>query len=588
MASEVNILDMLSVKLQNEIAEVARKHYQLTPEEVEVSVSRELAHGDYTTNVALKVASKWGVLPRQAAETILEELKTSRFIVRNFDKVEIAGPGFINFTIKPELLLGGLPLLTNYKEHDLWRGKRVIVEYSSPNIAKPMHIGHIRSTIIGAALANIYENLGAKVIRLNHLGDWGTQFGKLIAAYKLWGKRTAVHKNPIEEMLKLYVKFHEVMKDKPELEKQGQEEFRKLEDGDRTNKALWNWFKKESLREFNVIYKRLGIKFDRVTGESFYEPMLKGVVADLLKRKIAIKNADGSIVVHLESDALPPMLVQKSDGASLYATRELASIRYRASHLKPNLMLYVVGNEQALHFEQVFATAARANYAPHLKLEHIKFGLLLGSDGQKFATREGKIIKLDEVLSQAILLTRQIMDKKNTKLPAKTKVRVAEVVGVGAIKYNDLSQNRHTDITFNWDKMLSLDGNSAPYLQYTYVRLKSILRKAQNGKKSVKKFKLPKVGTAVLEQATLSDVTMLRMISRYPEAILRAAEENGPHLLAGYLYELANSTNNFYQVSPVLNANHHLKNLRLTLVNTAAEVLKQGLEILGIEVVEQM
>jgi len=576
---------MFSLKLQAEVAKVAKERYQLETADVELSVTRELAHGDYTTNVALRVASKWGVIPHQAAEEIVEALQESNFIKKNISKVEIAGPGFINFWVKHEVLWQKLGKLADKKEYNVLKDKKVIIDYSSPNIAKPMHIGHIRSTIIGQALVNLYRALGAKVISINHLGDWGTQFGKLIAAYKMWGNKQSVHKSPIDELLKLYVRFHEEMKQNPELEKQGQDEFRKLEEGDRQNRALWNWFKAESWREFEHTYKKLNIKFDKVTGESFYENMLSKVVVDLLKRRIAKKNADGSVVVHLENETLAPCLLQKSDGASLYATRDVATIKYRVQHYKPTNILYVVGNEQALHFDQVYAVSRRAGYATSgVKLEHIKFGTILGEDGSKMATREGKIIKLEDVLNEAITRARQVVEAKNVKLTDKLKNQVAEVVGMGAMKYNDLSQNRHTDITFNWDKMLSLDGNSAPYLQYTYVRLRSIWRRVT----SEKNFKLPKLDSNIMSAAKETDINMLRLLTRYHEALLKAAKDNGPHLLAQYLYELANSINSYYQSSPVINAGNNLKVVRLHLVKSAAEVLKEGLAVLGIGVVEQM
>ncbi|MBI5466104.1 MAG: arginine--tRNA ligase [Candidatus Kerfeldbacteria bacterium] len=576
---------MLSQKLQAEVLKIAHEHYQLTPQDVELEATRDLVHGDYTTNAALRVASKWGVPPRQAAGVLLEQLRLSKLVNTLCGKVEVAGPGFINFWLKPELLVTRLGELTNTKDRAVLRGQRVLVDYSSPNIAKPMHIGHIRSTIIGQALVNLYQALGAKVTGINHLGDWGTQFGKLIAAYKLWGNRAAVHKHPIQEMLRLYVKFHEVLKTKPELAKEGQLEFRKLEQGDRQSRSLWNWFKRESLREFGALYKRLGVKFTYITGESFYEPMLRGAVADLVKRKLAVKNADGSIVVHLEAEGLPPCLIQKSDGGSLYVTRDLATMRYRLQRFKPHKILYVVANQQALHFEQLFAVVRRAGYSSRAELDHIKFGLVLGEDGLKLATREGRIIKLEDVLAEAVIRARKIVDSKNSKLSSRDKARVAEAVGVGAVKYNDLSQNRQSDIAFNWDKMLSLEGNSAPYLQYTYVRLKSILRKA--GEPTQARSSKSAAGE-LLYSITERDLTLLRMLSRYPDAIGRAAKENGPHLLAGYLYELANSTNSYYQDSPVLTAGVILRPFRLHVVSTAAAVLKEGLGILGIATVEKM
>ncbi|MDZ4229634.1 MAG: arginine--tRNA ligase, partial [Candidatus Veblenbacteria bacterium] len=429
--------------------------------------------------------------------------------------------------------------------------------------------------------ANMFQALGAPVLRLNHLGDWGTQFGKLIAAYKRWGKREQVRRQPISEMLRLYVKFHEEMKREPELEVEGQQEFLRLEKGNRENRALWNWFKRESVKEFNVFYRRLGVNFTHVLGESFYEPMLKGVVTDLLRQKLAVRNEDGSVVVHLQAEGLPPCLIQKSDGGSLYATRDLAAIRYRVKRFKAQQILYVVGNEQSLHFDQVFAVAKLAGYAGNTILRHVKFGQILGEDKQKLATREGRIIPLGEVLDKARELARKVVQAKNPSLSAKLKDRIAETVGMGAVKYNDLSQNRLTDITFNWEKMLSLDGNSAPYLQYSYVRLKSILRKA--GKVSGRA-----AGSAVLAHANEADLSMLRLLTRYPEQLRRAAEEQGPHLLAAYLYELATQVNSFYHAVPVLKAEPKLRSLRLNLVRVAADVLKEGLGILGIGVVEKM
>lgn len=571
---------MLSQKIQAELAKAAHKHYQIKSEDVEVEPSRELSHGDLVTNIALKIASKWGVPAQEAAKTLSEELAHSRVVNSLCSKVAVAGPGFINFWIKPEVLLKHLTDLVQLKSRAILKGQKVLVEFSSPNIAKPMHVGHIRSTIIGAALANIFSSLGASVYRLNHLGDWGTQFGKLMAAYKHWGKRELVKKNPIDEMLKLYIKFHEELKLDPELEREGQQEFLKLEKGNRQNKMLWNWFKTESLKEFEAIYRRLNVKFTHVTGESFYEPMLKSVVAELLRRKIAIKNEDGSVVVHLTEYGLPPCLIQKSDGGSLYATRDLAAIRYRVKRFKPNQILYVVGNEQSLHFDQVFAVAKLAGFSGNTSLKHIKYGLILGEDKQKLSTREGRIIPLNEVLNKARDLAYKVVQAKNSGLSAKVKERIAEVVGVGSVKYNDLSQNKHTDITFNWEKMLSIEGNSAPYLQYTYVRLKSVLRKAGSDKHLL--------SIDALNTASDYDQTLLRMITRYPEFLRRAANEQGPHLLATYLYELSNQVNTWYHAVPVIKAQPKVRGLRLSLAKIAADVLKDGLSVLGIEVVEQM
>jgi arginyl-tRNA synthetase len=572
---------MLSQKLHAEVARAAALHYQLAANEVEVTVTRDLEHGDYTTNVALRVAAKWGVTPREAAATIVKVLQESPVLNKLCAHIAVAGPGFINFHLKPEAQVHAAANVLNPRECNSLKGRRVIVEYSSPNVAKPMHVGHIRSTIIGAALAAMYERLGAQVTTLNHLGDWGTQFGKLITAYKRWGSRAKVKKDPIGELLKLYVRFHEVLPEHPELEKDGQEEFHKLEGKNRENRALWRWFRQESLKEFGRMYKRLGVYFDAITGESFYEPMLKAVVADLLKRKLAVKNEDGSVVVHLQAEGLPPALIQKSDGASLYATRDLAAIRYRLQRYRPEKIVYVIGNEQSLHFEQVFAVARLAGYAGSAELVHVKFGLILGSDGQKLSTREGKTVPLEQVMDEAHTRARAVVEAKNPKLTTKQRELVAEVVGIGAVKYNDLHQNRLTDITFDWNKMLGLDGNSAPYLQYTYVRMKSILR-------NVGKTRVGELTALSFAHGSAEDQRLVRFLGRYPEYVRYAVEEHGPHLLANYLYELSNLVNSYYHTQQVLKAEPKVRSLRLTLVRTAAEVIADGLDALGVGVVERM
>ncbi len=572
---------MLSQKLHEEVARAASLHYELAHNEVELELTRDLAHGDYSSNVALKVASKWGVTTREAAATIVKALQESAVLNKLCAHVTVAGPGFINFHLKPEMQAHAAANALAPREHNVLKGKRVIVEYSSPNVAKPMHVGHVRSTIIGSAIAAMYERLGAQVITINHLGDWGTQFGKLIAAYKRWGSRAKVKHDPIGELLKLYVHFHEALPEHPELEKEGQEEFQKLEAKNRENRSLWHWFRQESIKEFAKVYKRLGVKFAYTTGESFYEPMLKGVVSDLLKRKIAVKNEDGSVVVHLQAEGLSPCLIQKSDGASLYATRDLAAIRYRVQRFKPSAIVYVVGNEQSLHFDQVYAVARLAGYAGSAQLIHVKYGLILGSDGQKLSTREGKTIPLNEVMEEAHTRARAVVEAKSPKLSAVQRERVAETVGIGAVKYNDLHQNRLTDITFDWNKMLALEGNSAPYLQYTYVRLKSILRNAG-------KSRVGKITSAAFTHGTADDQRLVRLIGRYPEYLRYAVDEHGPHLLANYLYELSNLVNSYYHAQPVLKAEPKVRSLRLALVRTAAEVIADGLGALGVGVVERM
>ena len=536
------------------------------------------ARGHLATNAAFLMSKKSGLPPMKTAELLREKLLSGKE-AELFGRIEIANPGFLNFWMSGKAT--GLAIKEIIKAGSKWgknapksRKETIIVEYSSPNVAKPMHVGHLRSTIIGDALANLYEALGYKVIRWNYIGDWGTQFGKLIAAYKLWGKKKAVEKNPIDEMLKLYVRFHEEVKFKPELDRMAQVEFKKLEEGNKENKKLWRWLRKESLKEFNRLYKDLGVKFDVTAGEAFYEEDLKPLI-DKLKVKGITKVSEGALIVPLETHGLAPALIEKSDGATLYLTRDIANLEYRLGKYKLHKILYVVANEQAHHFNQLFAVAKILGLES-VGLEHVKFGMVLGPDGKKLSTREGKVVILDDLINEAVKLAYKTVAAKNSKLSKKEKDKVAKAVGVGAIKYNDLSQNRVGDIVFDWDKMLSLTGNSAPYLQYTYVRLKSILSKAKLGK-----FHIKHLGNK-------SDSALIMKLAQFPEVIERAAETCLPSHLAKYLYELAQEVNHYYETNPVLKSATEIRNARLALIKAVAETLKNGLNLLGIQTLKRM
>jgi len=529
--------------------------------------------GDFATNVAFLLARKRGISPLTAAEELKNKLRDNKL----FEKVEVAQPGFVNFWISRKSVAKEFQEIvgakTKWGRPKVLKKELVIVEYSSPNVAKPMHVGHLRSTIIGDALANIYEFLGYKVIRWNYIGDWGTQFGKLTAAYKMWGNKKELEANPIQTMLKLYVRFHEEAKKEPSLEKKGQEEFRKLEECNRENKKLWEWFRRESLKDFNRLYKVLDVKFDITAGESFYEKDLKPLIERLEKSGVAQKS-EGALIIPLDNMGLPPALIRKSDEASLYITRDIANLEYRLKKYKPAKILYVVANEQALHFSQLFAVAKIMGFTS-TEVQHIKFGMVLGSDGKKLSTREGKIIILDDLISEGVKLAYQEVQKKNPKLRALEKQKIATAVGIGAIKYNDLSQNRGGDITFNWEKMLSFIGNSAPYLQYTYARLRSVLKKGKVGKFDAK---------------LLSDAEryIILKLSQFPEAVKRGAESNLPNHLADYLYDLAQLANNYYEVNPILQSEPKVRAVRLNLIKAVAETLKNGLNLLGIQTLERM
>jgi arginyl-tRNA synthetase len=400
----------------------------------------------------------------------------------------------------------------------------------------------------------------------------------------MWGSKAAVEKDPIEELQKLYVRFHAEMKTDPALEKRGREEFKKLEDGDRENRKLWEWFKKESLKEFMKMYCTLDVDFDVWIGEAFFEREMKATVKELMDKHIA-ERSEGAVVVKLDDIGLPLALIQKSDGASLYLTRDIANLRYRLKKYKPAKILYVVGNEQALAFDQLFAVAKKLGWdAKGVELKHIKYGLVLGSGGKKLSTREGTAQLLEGVIDEAVTRARAVIDTKNPDLAPKEKDAIATVVALGALRYNDLKENRTTDIIFDWEKMLDFSGDSGPYLQYTYARLKSILRKS---KVPSAKLRPSAVDVTTLERAT--ELALMRKLFEFPDIVARAGELYSTSTLAVYLYKLAVVANKFYETTPILKDDDIARrNARLLLIVTAANVLQKGLGLLGIKTLEKI
>ncbi len=506
-----------------------------------------------------------------------------------FAEIAIAKPGFINFRIADKYLKKNLCkiLKEKYKfgTSDIGENKTVMIDYSAPNIAKPMHIGHLRSTIIGQSLYNIYKSLGYKVIGDNHIGDWGTQFGKLIYAYKNWGDKKKISKNPIEEMTKLYVRFHKEVESREGLEEFARNETKRLQDKDSENIKIWKFLVKESLKDFKKIYKILNIKFDYALGESFYDEMFKRIVKEGLDKKIA-SESESAIIINLDRYNLPPFLIRKSDGAYLYATSDLAAAKYRKEKFNADKILYVVANEQTLYLQQLFASAELFGLNKNVEMKHIKFGMVLGETGKKFSTRKGDTVRLKDLIDKSIKLSQKIVEEKNPKLSKKEKKKIAKTVGIGAIKYNDLSQNRMTDITFNWDKMLSFEGNSAPYLQYTYARIKSLKRKYD------KLYKLDRVNVfnkphfSLLEKEVEKNI--MRQLIKFPEVIENSARENSPHLIALYIYELASLYNSFYNSVPILKSEKKLAKARIYLSKSVMIVIRNGLDLLGIDVLKKM
>lgn len=545
--------------------------------------------GDYATNAALVLAKKINKPPREVADELMKrffEIDPEKLII---EKVSAAGPGFINFELANQCLVANLKNILKEKDRygscDVGNGKVVIIDYSAVNIAKPMHVGHLRSTIIGQAIYNIYKFLGYKVIGDNHTGDWGTQFGKLIYAYKYWGDKKRISDNPIEEMTKLYVRFHKEIESDKNLEELARRETKKLQNMDQENIKIWKFLTKESLKDYNRIYKMLGVKFDYVLGESYYNDMLEGVVQECLGKKIA-KVSQGAIVIDLERYNLPPFMIRKSDGAHLYTTTDLATVKFRKKKFRADIMLYVVANEQALHFKQLFATIDLLGWRNGIKTEHVKFGMVLAENGKKFSTRKGEAIRLEEVIKKSIDTAKNTIEKKNPSLSAKQKKKIARVVGIGGLKYNDLSQNRLTDITFNWERMLSFEGNSGPYLQYTYARINSLLEKYYRIYQVEKynPFSQPNLNLIADEM----ERNIMRKLIKFSESIKESAKENAPHLIALYLYELASLYNNYYNCIPILKSEKNTARSRVMLSKAVSIVIKNGLGLLGIDVLEKI
>jgi arginyl-tRNA synthetase len=461
------------------------------------------------------------------------------------------------------------------------QGESVCIDYSHPNIAKPLHFGHFRSTVIGESLVRILRHAGAKVLADNYLGDFGTQFGKLIVAIQRWGDEEVIRQDPINELVKLYQKIHEEIKTNPELEDQGREEFRKIEqDRDPDNIRLWEWIVKVSYEQLEKFYQRLDINFDVIRGESEWEKYIPEVL-QLMKERGVIKKDNGAYLAFFaEETKLPPMIYQRSDGASLYQTRDIARIYYHEQEGKYNHLLYVVDEGQSLHFRQLKETARLLGFK--IKITQAPFGFVLGEDNKKLSTRGGTSLGVDFVLDEAeervakILEEKQVQTKNN--LSSEELAKLKKIIAIGAVKFNDLGQNRIRSITFNWEKILSFEGYSAPFLQYSYARAQSILRKNNED--------ICHVSEIVLTEE--KEIFLVKKILHFPEIIQDAALNFKPHILAEYLYELAQDFNRFYAAVSVLNAEGNTKKSRLLLVQKTAEVLKEGLYLLGIEVPEKM
>lgn len=515
---------------------------------------------------------------RKAPNMIAEEL-SKNIKIEGIERIQNLGP-YLNFfvdkgTYSKNTIENVLNENEKYGRSEIGKGKNVTVEYSSPNIAKPFHVGHLFSTAIGNSLYRIFDFEGYNCIRINHLGDWGTQFGKLICAYKKWVDLEALEKEPIKELLRIYVKFHDEAEKNPALEDEGREYFKKLEDGEKEEVELWTKFRDLSLKEFKKVYDELGVEFDSYKGESFYSDKMDAVI-DEMNQKGLLTQSNGAKVVMLDDYNMPPCIIQKSDGASIYATRDIAAAEYRKKTYDFYKSIYVVGGEQRLHFKQFFKTLELAGHDWAKDCVHVAFGTVKFAD-RKLSTRKGEVVFLDDVLNKAVLKAKEVIDEKNPNLEDKDEV--AKKVGIGSIVFTYLKNSREKDIVFNWDEMLSFDGETGPYVQYTYARAKSILRKLGETSSEIDYSKL----------TSEEEFELVKKLQGFNEAILNAIDKLEPFIVTRYAIDVAKAFNKFYNSCNIINTEDTgLKNARMMLVKASSIVIKNALNLLGIKTVEKM
>ena len=574
--------------------------------EVKLEHPAEEEHGDYSSNIAMTMFGnfKFEILnlklnsPLEFAKAIVEQLEKNEELKDYIEKIEVAQPGFINFWLSKDALCQEMSLVLEkgerYGSSDLGKGKTMVIDYSAPNVAKPFGIGHLRSTIIGQALYNLYNFLGWQTIGDNHLGDWGTQFGTLL--YQITDKNLDPDTLDIEKLQELYVEFNTKAQENPDLKEEARLWFKKLEDGDVQARDIWKKVKDTSLQEYGRIYKLLGVEIDFAHGESFYEKMLDGIIEEYEQKGIAAED-QGALVIHFPNEEMTPAILRKSDGASTYLTRDLATIEYRQNEWKPDLIAYEVGAEQSLHFQQVFTAYRLLHPEDTTKFVHIKHGLYLSPSGKKFSTRRGDIVRLEEVLEEAIERAQKLAHGEDGQ---------AKAVGIGAIKYFDLSHHPESNIIFDWEKMFVLEGNSAPYLQYTYARTESVLGKS--GDQVIRK--PGDQETWQPENLEPEELNVLKWIYRFPEVVEEAALNFAPNTVCTYLFELAQRYNTFYNKHRILGnqvigesgnqvagepggrgtrqPDNPTQAFRLALTLATGIILKTGLHLLGIQAPARM
>ena len=565
-------------KMKSKLIDILAENLtELKKEEIAeaLEVPKKADMGDYAFP-CFRLAKIYRKAPNLIAQDLKEKIDAGSYEI--FSKIENVG-GYINFFFDKEQFAKQIVDTIseeNFGSSDIGEGKTICIDYSSPNVAKNFHVGHLRTTIIGNSLYKIYSKLGYHVERINHLGDWGTQFGKLIVAYKNWGSKEEVEKNGIAELMKIYVKFHQEAEKDDSLNDQAREWFVKMEQGDEEALSIWQWFKDISLIEYKRIYKLLGMDFDHFTGESFYRDKTQGVV-DQLNEKNLLVESEGAHIVPLDDYNMAPCLITKKDGSSIYATRDLAALFYRKNTYNFDKCIYVTGLEQKLHFAQVFKVIELLGYDWYKDLVHVPYGLV-SMEGGKLSTRNGNVIYAEEILHESINKIYEIIEEKNPDLPDKE--TVARQVGIGAILFNDLYNQRIKDVVFNWDKILNFDGETGPYVQYTYARCASVFRKVGD-------VQIPdEIDYSVLTD----DVTMnlLKDITRFPGIVKDAADKFEPFMIARFAVSVAQHFNKFYHDCQINVKEENVKMARLKVVQMTMKVIKDSLELLGIECPEQM
>lgn len=515
----------------------------------------------------------------KAPQLIAADIKNAIGEVDFLDDIQVQG-AYLNFFVNKEQFVKSMvdtAISENFGSSDIGEGKTICIDYSSPNVAKNFHVGHLRTTIIGNSLYKIFSKLGYKVVRINHLGDWGTQFGKLIVAYKAWGDEEAVKRDGVAELMKLYVKFHDEAEKNPELNDEARAWFTKMEHGDEEALRIWQWFKDISLVEYKRTYELLGMDFDYYLGESFYRDKTSDVVNKLTNANL-LTESEGAKIVNLDEYDMAPCLILKNDGSSIYATRDLAAIFYRKETYNFSKCIYVTGQEQKLHFAQVFKVVELlGNEWAKDELVHIPYGLV-SLEGAKLSTRSGNVIYAEDILLEAISKIKEIIEEKNPNIPDKEET--AKKIGVGAVLFNDLYNQRIKDVSFKWEKLLNFDGETGPYVQYTYARCSSIIRKVDDF-----------VAGNPIDYSLLTDaesLDLLKEISRFPKVVFDASEKYEPSVVARFAVDVAQAFNKFYNANRINVEDKNIRDARMTMVHLTRKTIKDALLLLGIECPEQM